>query len=88
MSKIEKKTQPKDEKKVLNPTPMGNGVRTVIKPMVTSNNNIAEPQKGQVFMVRLDVMGNEIPNSGVYIGERTYNKFYANRKDFKLKKKA
>ena len=85
----DKKRQTKtDEKKVLNPTPMGNGIRTVIKPIVTTSKNITEPAKGQVFMVRHDVMGNEIPNSGVYIGERTFNKFYAKRRDFKLKKKA
>ena len=58
----------------------------VIKPVLVEN--APDIPKGKVYMVRMRPDGSEIPNSGVIVGENTYNRVYANNPQFQLKKKS
>lgn len=74
--------------KVLEPVLTGTPKKgSVITPTVSEFDSMDEPKKGEVLAVRIGANGQEIAGSAFYIGERTFNKSFANNPSYKIKKK-
>lgn len=74
--------------KVLEPTLTGTPKKgSIIAPIVSESDSMDEPKKGEVLAVRIGANGQEIAGSAFYIGERTFNKSFANNPSYKIKKK-
>lgn len=85
----ERTEQTKEQTKVLQPIVAGMPTVTQVMHSGPSETDaMTDPAPGQVLAIRVGANGQELKGSAFYIGEATYNKFYASKPGFAIKKKA